>query len=220
MGSVRSRRISLSGFILWRSRTRICAAVVASFSDAPGFDFWRAWVPSSPRNQHPRPRRRYEHAAPASACIRARSAPQRRRSAGHDFSARWVRFARAQWVRFARAQWVRFAVNGSLFLDSCYGDLELGFAQRLWPHFLTRLGSISGAIGFPSSARNNTLDCAADTSTQRKQVRAFVPGPPLNAGAQPVTKRTQTAGQVLRPVRHRIYGLIDWGNRRGALRES
>ncbi len=96
---------------------------------------------SSARKQHPGPRPRYEHAAPASACIRARSAPRRRRPAGHDFSARWARSARAQWVRSARARWVRFAVDGSPFRDSCSGDLCLDFAQRLWHQFLTRLGS-------------------------------------------------------------------------------
>ncbi len=95
---------------------------------------------SSAWKQPPRPRLRYEHAAQASACIRARPAPQRRRPAGLDFSARWVRSARAQWVRFARAQWVRFAVDGSPLLDSSYGEPWLNSAQRLWPHFLTRFG--------------------------------------------------------------------------------
>ncbi len=106
---------------------------VASISDAIGF-------PSSTRKQHPGPRLRYKHAARARVRIRARSATQRRRPAGLDFSARWVRSARTRWLRFAWAQWVRFAVDGYLFLASCSGELERGFAQRLWPHFLTRFG--------------------------------------------------------------------------------
>ncbi len=71
-------------------------------------------------------------------------------------------------------------------------------------HFLTRLGSVR-------RRGNDTLDRASDTTTTRPPARAFVPGPPLNAGAQPVTKRTRTAGQVLRPASHRLFGFIDSG---------
>ena len=77
-------------------------------------------------------------------------------------------------------------------------------SNKLWHHFLTRLGLLR-------RHENNTLDRATDTSTQRQQVRAFVPGPLLNAGAQPVTKRTRTAGQVVRPGSHLPYGFIDSG---------
>ncbi len=52
-------------------------------------------------------------------------------------------------------------------------------SDTLWHHFLTRLGLLR-------RRGNNTLDHAPDTSTRRQQVRAFVPGPPLNAGTQPV----------------------------------
>ncbi len=147
-------------------------------------------------------------------------------------------------IRFApRARWVRSVLDGSPFMKSCYREPWLDFAQRLLPHFLTRLGSTSDAPGFASRAAetapsshtsttrargyvrvgstltalaqpveirarsaskcvhscqvrhstplrrrgNNTLDRTPDTSTPRKQVRAFVPGPSLNAGALPVT---------------------------------
>ncbi len=53
-------------------------------------------------------------------------------------------------------------------------------SDKFWHHFLTRLGSLR-------RRGNNTLARAPDTSAQREQVRAFVPGPPHNAGAQPVT---------------------------------
>ncbi len=44
MGSVCTRRFSCNGFMLRRRFAQFCAAVVASFSDATGFDFWRDWV--------------------------------------------------------------------------------------------------------------------------------------------------------------------------------
>ncbi len=78
-------------------------------------------------------------------------------------------------------------------------------------NFCRALASLSDAIGFGFWRGNNTLDRAPDTSTQRALVRAFVPGPPFNVGAQPVTKRTRTAGQVLRPAPHRLFGFIDSG---------
>ena len=141
--------------------------------------------------------------------------------------ARWVRLVAARWLRVSHAlgsvragtmgsvragtmgsvRSRRFSCNGFI-LRIVFGGfcaaVVAPFSDTLRLHFLPRLGSLL-------RRENNTLDRASDTSTQREQVRAFVPGPPLNAGAQPVTKRTRTAGQVRRPAPSRIYGLIDWG---------
>ncbi len=82
MGSVRSRRFSFAGFILRRASAQFCAAVVASFSDTLWLHFLTRLGSVSGAKQPPRPRLRHDHDASARACIRARSAPQRRRPAG------------------------------------------------------------------------------------------------------------------------------------------
>ncbi len=134
--------------------------------------------------------------------------------------AQWLRFARAQWVRFARAQWVRFVIDVSPFLTLFYDDLEIGFAQRLWHHFLTRLGSISGALGFASSARKQRprprprYEHAARASACIRARSA----PQRRRTAGHDTNTNRRPGAQTRPASaFRIHRL---GNCRGASRES
>ncbi len=123
------------------------------------------------------------------------------------FSARWVRSAWAQWLRFARAQWVRFVIDGSRFMASCYGATWLDLVQRLWPHFLTHLGSVSGVLGFDFWRGNNTLDHAPDTSTQRALVRAFAPDPP-STPALSRSQRRRPAGPDTSTQREQVRAFV------------
>ncbi len=160
MGSVRSRRFSCDGFILRRALARFCAAVVASFSDT----FWHHFLTrlgsvsgaeTTPSTALPIRARRASKCVHSCQVRPSTPAPSRSRFFRTLGSVRAGAMGSVRTGAMGSVRSRRFSFSRNMLRSATAqfcAAVVASFSVALWHHFLTRLGSVSGAETTPSTA--------------------------------------------------------------------